>query len=180
MPVSAETYERVALEDPEGKWELVCGELRRKPPMTMEHYQTIRTLIALLIRQLDPALWTVGETKVRVPSGSYRIADVTVIPMTYVRKLGEQRGAFEVYDGPMPLIVEVWSPSTGEYDFDTKLEEYRGRAHLEIWYINPYERTLIAWRRGRDGTYTETLYGGGTVEPVALPGVSIDLDALFG
>ena len=33
MPVSAETYERVALEDPEGKWEPVCARLRRKPIM---------------------------------------------------------------------------------------------------------------------------------------------------
>ncbi len=37
MPVSEATYQRVALEDPESKWELHCGQLRRKPSMTMPH-----------------------------------------------------------------------------------------------------------------------------------------------
>jgi hypothetical protein len=27
MPISEETFERVALEDPDGKWELHCGRL---------------------------------------------------------------------------------------------------------------------------------------------------------
>jgi hypothetical protein len=37
MPVSEQTYERVALEDPGGAWELACGQLRSKPAMTIEH-----------------------------------------------------------------------------------------------------------------------------------------------
>ncbi len=43
----------------------------------------------------------------------------------------------------------------------------------------PYERTLTAWRRRDDGSYSETVYTGGVVEPVALPGVTIDLGLLF-
>jgi hypothetical protein len=34
MIVRTETYERVALEEPGGKRELVCGRLRQKPSMT--------------------------------------------------------------------------------------------------------------------------------------------------
>lgn len=30
MPVSEETYERVALEDPEGLWEAICPDYCRK------------------------------------------------------------------------------------------------------------------------------------------------------
>ncbi len=30
MPMSEAIYERVALEDPEGLWELACGRLPRK------------------------------------------------------------------------------------------------------------------------------------------------------
>ena len=79
----------------------------------------------------------------------------------------------------MPLVVEVWSPSTGDYDVETKLQEYQRRGDLEIWRIHPYEQTLTAWRRQPDGSYTETLYRGGRVQPVALPNVTIDLDDLF-
>lgn len=62
---------------------------------------------------------------------------------------------------------------------DEKLPEYQRRGDLEIWRIHPSERTLTAWRREPDGSYAESLYRGGTVHPVALPGVSIDLEALF-
>ena len=60
-----------------------------------------------------------------------------------------------------------------------KLREYQRRGDLEIWRIHPYEHTLTAWRRQPDGSYAESLHTSGTVSPNALPGVTIDLDALF-
>ena len=181
MPVSAETYERVAQEDPDGKWELVCGRLRRKPIMTVEHNQVQRILTRLLGLQLDPREYAVDmdATRLRISTGLYYVPDVCVIPMALIRRLRERRGTFEVYDDPMPLVVEVWSPSTGEYDVEQKLREYQLRGDREIWRIHPYERTLTAWRLQPDGTYTETLYTGGTVHPVALPNVTITLADLF-
>ena len=76
-------------------------------------------------------------------------------------------------------MVEVWSPSTGHYDFATKLQGYRERGDAEIWFIHPYERTLTAWRRQPDGSYAEETYRGGPVPVVSLPGVVIDFDALL-
>ena len=85
----------------------------------------------------------------------------------------------EVYETPLPLVVEVWSPSTGQYDVETKLLEYQRRSDAEIWLIHPYDRTLRAWQRQPDGSYREVLHTAGAVRPVALPGVVIDLDTLF-
>jgi len=80
-----------------------------------------------------------------VPGGNYRIPDVCVIPREAVRRRRrEYPAALEVYDEPMVLVVEVWSPSTGESDIDDKLKEYQRRGDLEIWLIHPYERTLTA------------------------------------
>ncbi len=58
MPVSAATYERLALEDPEGHWELVHGRPRRKPDMATEHNDVMRILRLELQRQkgLRPAV----------------------------------------------------------------------------------------------------------------------------
>jgi Uma2 family endonuclease len=78
-----------------------------------------------------------------------------------------------------PLVVEVWSRSTGDYDVEEKLADYQRRGDLEIWRIHPYERTLTAWRRLPDGSYEETIYRDGIVRPTALLGVEIDLTALF-
>jgi Uma2 family endonuclease len=93
--------------------------------------------------------------------------------------MAERPNAVEAYAEPLPLIVEVWSPSTGDYDVDSKLPEYRRRGDLEIWRIHPYEHTLTTWRRQPDGRYTETLYTSGSVQPASLPGVTIDLASLF-
>lgn len=180
MAVSAETYQRVALEDPEGRWELVCGRLRRKPLMTTEHNQTARKLIRRLSIHLAEEEFTVGDSaRLRISTGSYYIPDVCVTPMALVRRLHERPGTFEVYDEPMPLVVEVWSPSTGDYDVADKLREYQLRGDHEIWRLHPYEYTLVAWQRQPDGAYAERTVTGGAVRPAFLAGVTIDLDTLF-
>lgn len=130
--------------------------------------------------EVDRASYIVRITAghVRRSSENFYIPDVYVVPAELFRA---QRGTrrLEVYEAPLPLVVEVWSPSTGLYDVDSKLPEYQRRGDLEIWRLHPYERTLTAWRRQPDGTYTETSFAGGAVRPVALPNVVIDLDALF-
>lgn len=181
MPVSEATYRQLALEDREGKWELHCGQPRSKPPMTTEHNRVAWRLGFRLQQQLD-----LSDFEVRVDAGrarrsasQYYIPDVMVIPAAYVRELLASPGTFEAYAQPLPLIVEVWSPSTGEYDIDEKLPEYQRRGDLEIWRIHPYERTVTRWQRQPDGGYAESIILGGAVQPIALPGVNIDLDQLF-
>jgi Uma2 family endonuclease len=180
MPISEATYEQVALEDPEGFWELHCGKLRQKPGMSADHNEIMSELHGSLYQQLDREQFRVRSNagRVRRSAQNYYIPDVSVLPADRVRaQLGTRR--LEVYSEPLPLVVEIWSPSTGDYDVDEKLPEYKRRGDLEIWRIHPFERTLISWVRQPDGSYVETLVTGGVVHPVALPGVSIDLDRLF-
>lgn len=181
MAISAETYERVALEDVDGQWELDCGALRRKPGMTAAHNEVQSRLHIALGTQLDRRRFTVrsNSARLRLPSGAYYIPDVCVIPLALAVAARAQPLRLEAYAEPVPLVVEVWSPSTGEYDVEVKLEGYKQRGDLEIWRLHPYERTLTAWRRQPDGSYSETLFREGIVEPVALPGVRIDLAELF-
>ena len=40
-----------------------------------------------------------------------------------MRQRAERAGRLEVYDDPMPLVVEVWSPSTGDYDVDDSFND---------------------------------------------------------
>jgi Uma2 family endonuclease len=180
MPVSERTFQQLALAEPK-RWELVCGNLRRKPGMTFEHNHVTDELFFRLRQQLDPRQFHVRDSMGHVKRGAdnYFIPDVFVIPIELVRPLRGLRNVLEAYDAPLPLVVEVWSPSTGDYDVDTKIPEYQRRGDLEIWRIHPFDHTLTAWRRAADGSYIETLYTGGSVQPVALPGVTIDLDTLF-
>jgi Uma2 family endonuclease len=181
MPISEQTYERVALEDPDGQWELVCGRLRRKPGMTTEHYEASRILVHHLNAQLDFREYRVDKDgpRLRISTGSYYLPDVCVIPRALVLRSLETPGRFEVYEEPMPLVAEIWSPSTGEYDVEEKLREYQWRGDREIWRIHPYEKTLTRWQQQPDRSYRESSQRGGAARPVTLPSVSIDLDSLF-
>jgi Uma2 family endonuclease len=182
MPIREKTYRRVSLEDPTGHWGLACGRLRSKPGMTTEHYDLIRRLARRLILQLNEREYDVGMDgpRLRLSTGSYYLPDVCVIPRAFIeQQRREAPRRLEVYDQPMPLVVEVWSPSTGDYDVEAKLREYQRRGDLESWRLHPYEKTLTRWLRRPDGSYEELLVRRGIVQPAALLVVGIDLDTLF-
>ena len=180
MTVSEETFRQVALEDPEGHWELYEGNMRRKPGATFEHNEVQSELPFLIMRQLDRQQFGVrcNAGYVRVPEHSYYIPDVFVIPMDLMRPLFGTK-ELEWYQAPMPLVVEIWSPAPEDDNIDMRLRGYQRRGDREIWRLDPYDKTLVASRREADGSYAEALYTGGLVHPVALPGVTVDLDALF-
>ena len=179
--MSEEAYRELALGDSGERWELVRGHLWETPGMSVTHTQVTMKLAALLLRQLD---WDqfrviVGLARLRVSSDTYYLPDVVVIPTATVRELRQNPRALDAYAEPMPLVVEVWSPSSGDRDIDLKLPDYQRRGDAEIWYIHPYEQTLTVWRRTPDGSYDETVYRDGIARPESLPHVAIDRDELF-
>jgi Uma2 family endonuclease len=180
MPVSEKTYLKLALEDPDSNWELYCGELRSKPSMTTEHGDMSAELGFVIRSQIDRRDYRVriNHSRVRRSSRRYYIPDVFVVPTALdLVQRGTRR--VEVFAEPLPLVIEIWSPSTGSYDVRDKLPEYRRRGDLEVWFLHPYNRILTTWVRQPNGTYAESIYTGGVVRVSSLPNVSVDLDALF-
>lgn len=180
MPVSAETYERVALEDDDIVWELYCGRLVEKPGMMAEHADVLNELVYILRQQLNPAQYRVrsNTSRTRWSEDHYFVPDVCVVPDALAQQL-RGAGRLEVYTDPLPLVAEVWSPSTGRYDMDTKPPEYQRRGDREIWRVHPYERVVTVWRRREDGGYDESVERDGVITLHVLPGVQVDLGVLF-
>lgn len=181
MVVTARTYEQIALEEPDRNWELHHGRLREKPPMSFEHNSVLMRLGHQLMQQLNWDEFQVRINLGRVQHGSatYYVPDVLVVPNELTLAFRD-RHALEVYDAPLPLVVEVGSLSTGDYDISEKIPEYQRRGDAEIWRIHPYERTVTIWRQQVDGSYADSLYREGLIEPAALPNVVLDLAVLFG
>ncbi len=179
--VSEETYRRLALDERNGKLELYQGQLREKPGKSVEHGDIMFHLGLLLQNHLDRGRFRVrtDHARLRRSAAAYYVPDVAVIPAAMERALRERPGSLDAYAEPLPVVVEIWSPSTGDYDIDEKLPGYQQRGDLEIWRVHPYERMITVWRRQPDGTYIESIVRDGALHPVALPGVSIDLDTLF-
>jgi Uma2 family endonuclease len=182
MVVSEELYKQIALEDIHGHWELHAGRLVRKPGMTARHANSLERLLRQLVPQLPVAEFAIRPEagRLRRPEGSYYQADVAVVPREYVRDLIEHHPTeLEVYRRPVPFVAEVWSPSTGTYDINTKIPGYKERGDAEVWRLHPLRHEVTIWRRQPDGSYSESVVTSGTVELWALPGVRINIDELF-
>jgi Uma2 family endonuclease len=179
--VSAETYQRIALGDDDRLWELHDGRMVEKPGMSAEHGDVPMRLVVTLGAQLDRREFRLrsNHARLRHPGGSYFVPDVAVIPTEVERAQRGRPGTLEIYEAPLPLVVEVWSPSTGDYDIAAKLQRYQERGDDEIWFLHPYERALTRWVRRPGGGYEEATQLAGVVRPAFLPGVVIDLDDLF-
>jgi Uma2 family endonuclease len=174
-------YRDLALAETDRKWELRDGHLREKPPMTAAHNWIASKIGHQLMLGLDWSAYQVRFDAGRVhrPVGTFIIPDVFVVPSALVRPLYGQSDVLESYDQPLPLVVEVWSRSTGAYDVTEKLAVYRQHGDLEIWLVHPYERTLTSWCRQPDGAYESIVVREGIVRPLAFPEITIDLDQLF-
>jgi Uma2 family endonuclease len=177
--IGEQEYRGRALNEQDRFWELWDGVLVEKPPMSIKHDDVAFYLGYLLQSQLDRREYrvNVNGNRTRLSSRSYYIPDVIVIPVAYQQPSDPR--TFGAYADPLPLVVEVWSPSTGHYDVTTKLHGYRERGDLKIWFIHPCDRTLTVWRLQPDGTYGEARHEGGIVPVASLPGVTIDFDTLL-
>ncbi|HEV2108157.1 MAG TPA: Uma2 family endonuclease [Thermomicrobiales bacterium] len=181
MPVTERTFHQVALEDSDRQRELHHGVLREKPSMSFRHNDLMMELGFQLRMQLDPSRYRIRINVGRVSrwTETYYIPDVFVIPVSVLEPDRDRPDILEIYDRPLPIVVEIRSLSTGEYDVNTKLPEYRLRGYQEVWRIQPFERVLHVWRRQPDGTYQKDECRGGDVVVESLPDVMIDLETLF-
>jgi Uma2 family endonuclease len=179
--LSEQEYRELALGDDDHRWELWDGALVEKPLMSMKHEDVAAYLGLQLMNQLDRRVYRVNINggRTRYTPRNFYIPDVVVIPAALKLPDEDEPDAFNAFAEPFPLVVEIWSKTTGGYDVEAKLPIYRERGDQEIWFIHPYEHTLTAWRRQPDGSYSEHHYTGGIVPVASLPGVSVDLDALL-
>jgi len=182
IPVSEETFVRLALDDPQAKWELHDGLLVEKPGMNITHLSVVSLLGTLLAQQIDLLHFRVltNAGRLRRSARNYLIPDVSVVRSELVRQLRQaQPMGLAVFDEPLLFVAEGWFLSTERYDVQTKIPTYKLRGGQEIWRVHPFERTVTAWRRRPDGEYDQIEFTGGKVNLHALPHVVVDLDVLF-
>ena len=181
--MTEEEFRAFSLADGSGQWELVRGQLWERPVMGVRHSGVLETLVMLLHQQLDRGEYRlrIQHARLRRSEDTYYIPDIAVVPKALVLALFDLPAgdALDAYPEPLPLVVEIWSPSTGRYDIRDKLPGFQARGDQEIWYIHPHDRTLTAWRRQPDGSYLETVYRSGIVRSESLPAITFELGQLF-
>lgn len=179
--ISEAAYRERAMRDDYALVELYRGQLREKPGMSVGHGDVMGRLMRQLFAQLDDSnyLIRVQHARLRVSSSTYFIPDIAIVPHAMAEALRQQRPALDAYSEPLPLVIEIWSPSTGTYDVTEKLAAYQERGDQEVWSVHPYARTLTSWIRQPDGAYDEVVRISGLVTPLGVAGVTIDIGSLF-
>ena len=182
MAISFRTYAQLALEDAEGRWELMGGHPRRKPPESFQH----GALIDGLIEQLVPLLrgsdyrLSVNHARLMIDQDHILLPDLAVVPRAVsARAVRERPNALETYHTSLPLLIDVWTPATAEFNVEARIPEYRRANAEEIWLVHPAARAVTVWVRRTGGAYQEAIRVAGTLTAVRVPGLALDITALF-
>jgi Uma2 family endonuclease len=181
MQTMPRSLEEMVLAHPGSKLEMLDGEWREKPTMTIPHNLAQVRLVRQLVPQIDFDRFDLRIDNVHLarPNSTFFIPDVCILDSPGNRAIGETMAGLETITVPCLLVAEIWSPTTGAFDLSQKIPEYIARGDREIWLLHPYDLTLTAWRQQPDGQYEKSTYQGGNVELMSIPGIVIDLAALF-
>ena len=164
-----EEFERLPDEE-SGKLELVDGQVISLPPaeiavmrIVMRLYGIIEDAVARLCRG------ELGEVFIRA---GYRFGKNWLIPDVSVSHFGHPEAKY--LEGAPALAVEVISEATTERVMHRKIRLYFENGAREVWLVYPEFRSVWV-HRGKSATEVE-----GTLTTDLLPGIAIDLSAVFG
>lgn len=185
--LTAEEY--LATTDGSPGMQLIDGEIVVTDP-AFRHQRIVGEIYRLLANWLA-AHPGHGETGM---GGNFHLDDRNVfVPDVWwtpeERRPGRDAGR---YAGPPALGVEVRSPSTWRYDVGTKMRTYEREGMSELWLVDTPADTVLVFRRsspaepcvpatqaGPGFDVSLELVGGEALTTPLLPGLELDLAALF-
>jgi Uma2 family endonuclease len=172
------TYEEwLKLPEAEGIEEVVNGEIRKMPPNKILHADTVENLADLLKASADRntiqvRVSTFGLVIRRDPLTT-RVPDIAV----FVRSQVVEQDGY-IHSAP-ELVVEVLSPANTRMERTEKLRDYENLGVPEVWVVSPEAQTVevLSLKDGR--LSTTALLREGELRPLHLPGVSVDIAAIW-
>ena len=164
---------------PDGKAELVRGELRVTPPPGGPHGRAATNVVGQLLAYVEPRGlgWVfadgAGYLLLELPR-TVRSPDASFVRANRLPAEGIGPGFLKVAPD---LAVEVLSPSESASELEEKLDDYRACGTPLIWVVDPVRRTVmivasdapLRWLREGD-----TLDGG-----EVIPGFTCEVAGLF-
>lgn len=165
--------------DPRNRYELIGGEVFVTPAPETPHQRASGDLY-LAFRQAiagrPRATVLYAPVDVRSPDGTIVQPDLLL--------LLDDRTAYENrrdISGPPNLVVEILSPSTERLDRGRKLAFYARFGVDELWLVDGRRQTLSIYCNPVDGQYRSvaTFTTPGAGRSATIPGLEVDLDALF-
>jgi Uma2 family endonuclease len=164
--------------------EIVHGESRIMPPALKKHNYLVRKLSKVLEVQLDDSEYEVhsqgnGLGIERIPL-TYRIPDLMVFRAESLRRDSAETAGNDPYIWTAPeLIVECLSPSNRKGSIQELLADYARIAVPEVWLLDPKQPQFSSYRYDSGALNQRLTTECGTVSPVLLANVTVDLAELW-
>jgi Uma2 family endonuclease len=170
---SEEDFYRMAGEDSD--WEYLNGRLVLSPASD-RHEDLFSFLMTLLRTVLD----STGGGVVRGSRYPMRLdarwspePDLMVIRDEHRHRVTPQR-----LEGPADFVIEIASEGDPGFDLREKLPRYEEAGVEEIWWLNPFAKTVLARTRSASG-YTSQSLSAGRLASTVIPGFWIEVSWLW-
>ena len=163
---------------PEGKSELVRGEVRLTPPAGAPHGMAAANLVIALgayvrARQLGHVFGdAVGYELVQFPH-TVRVPDASFVRADRIPAEGVGPGLFRF---PPDLAIEVLSPSETASSLEEKIRDYAMAGTALIWIVDPARRTIMCIPADASVSWLaegDTLDGGTLIPGFSCPVVDV-------
>jgi Uma2 family endonuclease len=180
--LTTEEFLELLREEPENEtWELVGGQLRKRPMTTRsrKHALAYSFVNRTLGNWLDSQPKVVGEIAGAEVRCRLRAKPETIVGIDVAYFAGDDfDDNVSYYDGPPVLAVEILSPTDTHEAVVEKTLLYLECGVKQVWIVDPDLQTVTVHRPAREPqffTLSDTL----TAEP-ELPGFSCLVRSLFG
>lgn len=166
---------------PEGRsGELVDGRLEEEEMPTRIHEAAVAWLLFELTRwaREHGARVYLSELKLRITDQRGRKPDLSL----YLRGTSRSGARDAVQALPPDVVVEVISatPADARRDRIVKPDDYAEAGVGSYWLVDPELRSLEIWELDPGGRHIRAVSAtGGSAETERLPGLRLDLDALW-
>ncbi len=162
--------------DDDRRWEIIGGEAYAMSPAPSVRHQLVQT--GLLV-QIHGRL--AGRPCRAIPSPvDVRLSDQDVVQPDIIVVCDPGQDHRTHIEGPPSLVIEILSPSTGQYDRVVKMDLYARAGLPEVWLVTPFPQSVEIFRLDGDGyrrhaAYTHTQ----TLTSPTLPEIKVDLAPVF-
>ncbi len=171
------TYEDLEQLPDDGKrYEILDGRLIELTSPSVAHQRVLRRLLRWLDHFVtEHDLGEVFSAPLDVRLAPHNIVQPDLVFVSYASFGVVQDRPIE---GAPDLLVEILSPSTRERDQGQKLEIYARHGVREYWTVDTDNQTLTVFALVDHG-YEAVTQDDGIARSAVLPGLTIDLAALF-
>lgn len=161
------------------RYELLDGELIMVPAPRVDHQRVVLRLASALHAFVEER--GLGEVLVAPCDVVLSDTDVVQPDVLFVSRERAHVVVPENVRGAPDLVVEVFSPSTGERDRTVKRALYARHGVREYWQVDAQARTVTVLRSSGAGFETEDVCRGDqTARSAVLDGFGVGLERIFG